>query len=200
MYNIDIEDEQAPSRIKLCRTEVLASCARRRFSPGTRDDKQSASTENDADDTASHPAYWHFQGRTASLTASLSQSEFDRAFYDEYPGENLKGTAALGSLRGIAGASFPHMRRDFARSRTRHLCFGRFTFSSSFFRVRMRDVCADEAMMPSWSASRTHRAPTETVRDLSMGNTIATGISSEQVPAVVQERISATCDLKYGDD
>jgi hypothetical protein len=103
-------------------------------------------------------------------------------------------------VRGIAGASRPLMPRDFARGRTELLCFERFMFSSSFFRVRMHDVCAGDLIMSSWSPSRPHRGPAETLRELSVGKTMATGISREQAPEVAQERIAATCYVKCEDD
>jgi hypothetical protein len=134
------------------------------------------------------------------IAASPSKSEFDRAFYHEHPGKNLKSKIALGSLRGIAGASDRLMRGDFARWRTEPLCFERFMFSASFFRVRMPDVCPGDLMMSSWPPSRTHRAPAETIRELSAGKTMATGISREHAVEGAQERMAAICDVKCADD
>jgi hypothetical protein len=64
----------------------------------------------------------------------------------------------------------------------------------------MRDVCAGDRMTSSWSPSRTHRGPAETVRELSVGKTMATGISREQAVEGAHERIAATCDVKCADD
>jgi hypothetical protein len=64
----------------------------------------------------------------------------------------------------------------------------------------MHDVCAGDLMMSSSSPSRTHRGPAETVRELSVGKTMAIGISREQAAKGAEERIAATCDVKYRDD
>jgi hypothetical protein len=92
------------------------------------------------------------------------------------------------------------MARDFARWRTNLLCFGRFMFSSSFFPVRMCDVCADDLMISGWWSSTNHRGFAETFRELGVAKTTGTGISREQPAEVVHERMIATCDLKSRDD
>jgi hypothetical protein len=61
-------------------------------------------------------------------------------------------------------------------------------FSSSFFRVRMHDVCAGDLMMFSSSPLRSHRGQAEIFRELSAGKTMATGISREQAAGGAQER------------
>jgi hypothetical protein len=55
-------------------------------------------------------------------------------------------------------------------------------------------------MMSSWSPSRTHRGPVETLRELSVGKTMATDISRERAAEGAKERMAATCDVKFGDD
>jgi hypothetical protein len=64
----------------------------------------------------------------------------------------------------------------------------------------MPDVCAGALMMSSWSPSRTHRGTAETLRELGVRKTMTTGISREQAAEVAQERMRATCDVKYVDD
>jgi hypothetical protein len=64
----------------------------------------------------------------------------------------------------------------------------------------MQDVYAGDLMMSSWSLSGTHRGPAETLRELSVGKAMATGISREQGAEVDTEAFGATCDLKCGDD
>jgi hypothetical protein len=82
----------------------------------------------------------------------------------------------------------------------REFAYDRRLFSSSFFRVRIRDVCPGNPTMSSSSRSRTHRQPAQTLRELSVEKTEATGTSREQAADVAQERMDVICDLKRGDD
>jgi hypothetical protein len=61
------------------------------------------------------------------------------------------------------------------------LGFGRFMFSSSFFRVGM----GDDLVTSSWPPSRNPRGPVETVREFSVGKTMTTAILKEQAVEIV---------------
>jgi hypothetical protein len=58
-------------------------------------------------------------------------------------------------------------------------------FASSFFRVRMHE-------------NMTHRGPAETLRELSVGKTMATGISREEAAEVAQGSSAEPSQLEGG--